>query len=157
MVAAAAAVDELPVAGWPAAAPRLREPSRLRLLCWTWAADGPPGGAVSVGRALPVPAGTVPVALAQADGAGSRAGRGGGGRRRGRAGRGDRAPGRAWWLVSATGVGYPVVDAETAAAIGITAAEPAPEAVLHLLPDRAGRSTVSVRPGGVLDRPPAPG
>ena len=37
-------------------------------------------------------------------------------------------------VVSATGVAYGVVDADSAAALGVTTAEPAPEAVLRLLP-----------------------
>jgi hypothetical protein len=48
-------------------------------------------------------------------------------------------PGRAagagpLWLVSATGVAHGVADDATAAALGITAVGPAPEAALRLLP-----------------------
>ena len=65
-----------------------------------------------------------------------------------------RVPGaEAAWLVSASGVGYPVLDAATAAAVGIGAAEPASEAVLRLLPDGP---PVDVRGAGrVLDLLPA--
>jgi hypothetical protein len=38
------------------------------------------------------------------------------------------------WLVAATGVTFGVADDATAAALGITAADPAPEAALRLLP-----------------------
>jgi hypothetical protein len=38
------------------------------------------------------------------------------------------------WLVSASGVAHGVVDDDTAAALGVAAAEPAPEAALRLLP-----------------------
>ena len=66
-----------------------------------------------------------------------------------------RAPGAGpLWLVSATGTTYGVIDDATAAALGLTAAEPAPEAALRLLPvggaldvHRAVR-TVDVLPAG---------
>ncbi len=148
VLAAAPVVDELPVAGWPAAAPRLRGPEAA-VLCWGWAADGPGEGSVWWGGGLPVPAGAVPVPLAQADGAGPRldaAAVGNGGAVR--VPRSDAA-----WLVSASGVGYPVLDAATAAAVGIGVAEPAPEAVLRLLP---GGPPVDLRGAGrVLDLLPA--
>ena len=89
-----------------------------------------------VGRDLPVAAGIAPVTLAQADGSGGKVdavavGAGGAVRATG--------PGRAagagpLWLVSGAGVGYGVADEPTAAALGIAAAEPAPEAALRLLP-----------------------
>ena len=97
-VAAAAAVDELPVAGWPPRAPRIWTAEQAGQLCWSWSADGPPGGAVWVGGALPLPAGTVPVALAQGGRGGFAGGRGGRGCRRGGAGAvgADPAPGPGW-------------------------------------------------------------
>jgi type VII secretion protein EccB len=157
VVASATAVDELPVAGWPAAAPRLWTVEQAALLCWTWAGDGPPAGGVWLGPALPVPAGTVPVALTQADGAGAlvdavAVGAGGAVRA---VGTGGGAGSGAVWLISGSGVAYPVVGADTAAAIGITATEPAPAAVVPLLPTGP---PLDVRAAGrVLDLPPAPG
>ncbi|HVH22869.1 MAG TPA: type VII secretion protein EccB, partial [Pseudonocardia sp.] len=76
---------------------------------------------------------TVPVALLRADGAGPQldavaVGTGGAVRAAGSG---------AWWLISATGVGYPVLGAETATALGITAAPPAPDVVLGLIPTGA--------------------
>jgi hypothetical protein len=137
-LAGATLVGDLPVDGWPPGAPRLREPADAPVLCWTWTAatapDGAPSGAVWVGAAEPQPARSV--TLAQADGPGTRVdavavGSGGAVRATG--------PGRSptagpLWLVSATGVTFGVADDATAAALGITTAEPAPEAVLRLLP-----------------------
>lgn len=138
--------------GWPDAVPRLRDDP---VVCWTWSPDG--GGSVVVGPALPVPAGAVPVDLVQADGSGERADAvvlapaGGGAVRATGPGR---APGAGpLWLVAATGVAYGVADGATAEALGVTAAEPAPEAALRLLPvggsldvSRAERA-VDVAPG----------
>ncbi len=129
------AAGGLAVDGWPAGAPRLRDAAEAPVLCWTWSADGGPEGGVWAGRAAPV-AGAEPVTLAQADGPGERidavaVGPGGAVR--------ATAPGRPpgagpLWLVSGTGVAYGVADDATAAALGITTAEPAPEAALRLLP-----------------------
>jgi type VII secretion protein EccB len=136
VLAAATFVDELQVAGWPAGSPPIREPVEAPVVCWTWSADGPQAGQVWMGSARPLPPDVSPVALAQADGAGERVdavavGAGGAVRATG--------PGRAagagpLWLVSATGVAHGVADDATAAALGITAVEPAPEAALRLLP-----------------------
>ncbi len=129
-------VDELQVDGWPSGVPRMREPGEVPVVCWTWAADGRPSGDVWMGDRLPLPAGISPVALAQADGPGDKVdaiavGAGGAVRATGP----GRAPGAGpLWLLSASGVAYGVVDDATAAAIGITAAEPAPEAALRLFP-----------------------
>lgn len=153
VVAGAAAVEELPVAGWPAGPPRLRDAADAPVVCWAWATDGGAGGEVWFGDDLPVPAGAVPVVLAQADGAGERVdavavGAGGAVRATGP----DREAGPVW-LVSATGVGYRVADDATAAALGITAAEPAPEPALRLLP--AGRPLDLAEADRVVDVLPA--
>jgi hypothetical protein len=148
-------VDALQLAGWPAGPVRVVEPDEAPVACWTWTPDRPEGDAW-FGRDLPLAAGVSPVALAQADGAGERVdavavGAGGAVRATG--------PGRAAgagpvWLVSAAGVGYGVTDGPTAAALGVAAAEPAPEAALRLLPTGkpldladAGRA-VDAAPGG---------
>jgi type VII secretion protein EccB len=148
VLASAVAVDELAVAGWPVGAPRLRAAEQAPVVCWNWASDGPPGGTVGVASALPLSAGTVPVTLAGADGPGAwldavAVGTGG-------AVRAD--PGGVW-LVSSTGVGYPVLDAATASAVGVTVTERAPEAVLRLLP--AGPPLDLRAAGRFDDLPPA--
>ncbi|WP_433556836.1 type VII secretion protein EccB [Pseudonocardia xinjiangensis] len=150
-LAAAALVDDLPVDGWPAGAPQLREPAESPVMCWTWTADGEPSGAVWTGAAEPLPTAAPPVALAQADGPGTHVdavavGPGGAVRATGP----GRQPGTGpLWLVAATGVGYGVADDATAAALGITAAEPAPEAALRLLP--AGPALDLAAAGRVVD------
>lgn len=128
-------VNTLKVDGWPTGAVRIAEPGDAPVTCWTWTPDRAQGD-VWFGRELPLSTGVSPVGLAQADGPGERVdavavGAGGAVRATG--------PGRAagagpLWLVSATGVGYGVASDATAAALGITAAEPAPEAALRLLP-----------------------
>ena len=128
-------VDTLPLAGWPAGPVRVVEPEDAPVTCWTWTPDRPAGDAW-FGRGLPLAAGVTPVGMAQADGPGERVdavavGPGGAVRATGP----GRAPGAGpLWLVSATGVGYGVADDATAAALGITAAEQAPETALRLLP-----------------------
>ena len=127
---------EIDVDGWPEAVPAPREVAEAPVVCWTWSAAG--GGSVLVGPTLPVPDGAAPVDLVQADGSGERADAAvlapaGGGAVR------ATGPGRAQgagplWLVSATGVTYGVADRPTAEALGVTAAEPAPEWALRLLP-----------------------
>jgi type VII secretion protein EccB len=126
-------VRRLELAEWPAVAPRLREPAEVPAVCWTWSGNNPAGG-VHLGRLPPSPG--PPVALAQADGAGDAldavaVGAGGAVR--------ATAPGMAadagvLWVVSSGGVAHGVPDEASAAALGITAAEPAPEAALRLLP-----------------------
>ena len=151
----AAIVDELPVEGWPAGAPRTLEPAEAPSVCWAWNAAGAPAGELRIGTAAPLPAGASPVPLAQADGQGERIDAvaiGSGGPVR------ATAPGRApdagpLWLVSATGVAYGVADAPTAAALGITAAEPAPEAALRLLP--TGPTLALAEAARVVDGLPA--
>jgi type VII secretion protein EccB len=134
-LAGAAVVEELPVGGWPDAAPRLLEAAEAPVLCWTWAAGGDPNGGIWTGATPPL-SGSAPVALAQADGPGERVDAvsvGAGGAVRGTAP--GRTPGAGpLWLVSGSGVAHGVADEETASALGIAAAEPAPEAVLELLP-----------------------
>ena len=131
----AAFVDTLKLDGWPMGAVHVEEPAEAPVTCWTWTPDRQAGG-VWFGRDLPLAAGVVPVALAQADGAGERldaaaVGAGGAVRASGP----GRAPGAGpLWLVSATGVGYGVASDTTATALGVTAADPAPEAALRLLP-----------------------
>jgi len=154
-LADAAVVDELPVAGWPEAVPRLTEAAEAPVICWTWAAGGDPVGAVWSGATLPV-AGPAPVRLAQADGAGDRLDAvavGPGGAVRGTGPGRDPAAGPLW-LVSGSGVAHAVADEATAAALGITAAEPAPDAVLRLLP--TGPPLDLAAAGQVVDVPPAP-
>ena len=155
VLAGATYVDTLQVQGWPAGAVRVVEPQDAPVTCWTWTPDRPAGD-VWFGRGLPLAGGVAPVALAQADGAGERVdavavGAGGAVRATG--------PGRAagagpLWLVSAAGVGFGVASDPTAAALGITAAEPAPEAALRLLP--TGRTldlADATRATDVLDAP----
>jgi type VII secretion protein EccB len=135
VVAALPALRRVDLAGWPAAAPVLREPAEAPATCWTW--SGAPGadpvGAVHLGT-MP-PAGPV-VALAGADGAGPAldavaVGAGGAVRATGP----GVPPGAGTvWLVSASGVAHGVADEPTAAALGIADPAPAPEAVLRLLP-----------------------
>lgn len=136
VLAAAPQAAELDVAGWPDAPPVLREVAEAPVVCWAWSA--PEAGALLVGSALPVPAGATAVDLVQADGTGERADAvvlapaGGGAVRATGPGR---SPGTGpLWLVAATGVAYGVADDATAAALGVTAAEPAPEWGLRLLP-----------------------
>jgi hypothetical protein len=155
VLARAAPAAELDIEAWPASVPRILGPAEAPYVCWTWAADADPAGGVLVGAALPVPAGTTPVALAQADGSGARAdavalGEGGAVR--------ATAPGRGpgagpLWLVSATGVAHVVVDAPSAAALGIARADPAPEAALRMLP--TGPSLDVVAATRVVDVLPA--
>lgn len=131
-------VDRLDVAGWPSAAPRLLEPAAAPVLCWTWSgAEGaPPEGAVFTGAALPAPERAVTLDLAGADGAGGRVDsvvldpKGGGPVRAGGPGGGAQA----LYLVSTGAVAYRIVDDETARHLGVTAAAPAPEAAVALLP-----------------------
>ena len=58
------------------------------------------------------------------------------------------------WLVSGSGVAYAVADEDTAAALGVTAAGLAPEAVLRLLP--TGPTLDLAAAGQVVDVLPAP-
>lgn len=138
VLAVARSVDGLDVTRWPVSSPRILDPAEAPFVCWTWVADGRPETGVLLGTSLPVPAGGVTVALAQADGAGARADNvvladGGGGPVR--ATGPGRAPGAGpLWLVSATGVTHGVADADSAEALGITRAQPAPEAALRMLP-----------------------
>jgi type VII secretion protein EccB len=132
VVAAAAAVHPLDLAGWPATAPHLREPAEASGTCWSWTGASPEGE-IRIGR---MPGAAPPVVLAGADGEGAALDAvavGAGGTVRATAP--GVAPGAGTlWVVSATGVAYGVADADSAAALGVTTVEPAPEAVLRLLP-----------------------
>lgn len=154
-LARTAVVDELPVAGWPDAAPRLTEAAEAPVLCWAWAAGGDPAGAVWTGAAPPV-AGRAAVQLAQADGPGDRVDAvavGPGGAVRGTSEGSEPGVGPLW-LVSGGGVAHGVADDATATALGITSAEPAPEAALRLLP--VGPPLDLAAAGRVADVLPAP-
>ncbi|WP_103381836.1 type VII secretion protein EccB [Pseudonocardia dioxanivorans] len=125
---AALRVSTPPLGEWPA--PPARWAERSPVVCRTWT---PNGARVGVGDALPVPSGAVTVDLAQRDGPGPRTdavvlGEGAGGPVR---------TGTGPALVSTTGVVHHVADDATAAALGLGAAEPAPDAVLALLPTGA--------------------
>jgi type VII secretion protein EccB len=128
-VADVAAIRLLDLAGWPAVAPRLREPAEEPVTCWTWSGDpgADPAGGLHLGRLL---AAGVPVAVAGADGAGGAVdavvvGAGGAVRETGPGG---------LWLISSAGVAHAVPDERSAGALGVRGAAPAPEVVLRLLP-----------------------
>lgn len=135
VVAGAAAVRVLDLAGWPEVAPRLPEPAEAPAVCWTWsgAPGADPAGGLYLGR---MPSSGAPVALARADGPGDALDGvvvGAGGAVRATA-PGTPAGAGTVWLVSAGGVAHGVRDEASAAALGITAPAPAPEAALRLLP-----------------------
>lgn len=118
-------------------------------VCWQWGPNGL-GGTVTTAAAPPVPAGRSATPLAQADGAGPRldavslpasgalvacavseAQRGCTAPQNGSSGQQSSG---ALWLVSETGVGYPIANPETAAALGVRAVLPAPADALRALP-----------------------
>src|SRR5882757_1629016 len=118
-------------------------------VCWHWGPNGL-GGAVTTAAAPPVPAGRSATPLAQADGAGPRldavslpasgalvacavsdAQRGCTAPQAGSSGQQSSG---ALWLVSETGVGYPIANPETAAALGVRSVLPAPADALRALP-----------------------
>jgi type VII secretion protein EccB len=146
----------LDATGWPSGAVPALGPAEAPVVCWTWSAGADPAGSTLVAAGLPVPPGAPVVPLAQDGGEAADAvvlaPAGGGAVRATGPGR---TPGAGpLWLVSATGTAYGVADDATAAALGVTAAEPAPEAALRLLPvggaldvHRAVR-TVDVLPAG---------
>jgi type VII secretion protein EccB len=114
-------------AGWPATAPRLREPADAPAVCWIWSGEpgADPAGGVHIG---PAPSAGTPVAP---DGATVVVGAGGAVR--------ATAPGvppgaGTLWVLTPGGVAHGVADDATAAALGITRVAPAPEAALRLLP-----------------------
>jgi type VII secretion protein EccB len=135
VVAHLAPVRRLDVAGWPVAAPVLREPVETPVTCWTWSGEpgADPAGGLHLGR---MPTAGARVVLAGADGAGIGldavvVGEGGAVR--------ASAPGVApeagtVWVVSSGGVAHGVADDATAAALGIGDPAPAPESALRLLP-----------------------
>jgi type VII secretion protein EccB len=138
VVAGVATVHRLDLAGWPQVAPRLLESAEAPVTCWTWSgeAGADPAGGVHVGRMWS--AGR-PVVLAGADGAGEALDAvvvGAGGTARATA-PGVPAGVGTMWVVSAGGVAHGVADPTSAAALGIAAVEPAPEAALRLLPTGA--------------------
>ncbi|MGE3287528.1 MAG: type VII secretion protein EccB [Pseudonocardia sp.] len=151
-------VERLDVRGWPDAAPRLTDLAAAPVTCWTWSGEDGPQGRVLLGRAVPAPPGVRPVALAQADGAGPLLdavvlGSGGGPVRSVAAAGPLDSGGLA--LVSETGVVHGIADADTAAALGIDAASPAPREALDLLPTGP---RLDVRDAGALvDVPVAAG
>lgn len=129
-------VQELPAAAWPARPLHVVAPADARVTCWRWSGDSDMGGVAWIGRSLPLPAGATPVRLAQADASGPELDEvavGPGGAVRGVVA--GRAPGSGpVWLVSSTGVAYGVADPVTAAVLGVTDAQAAPERILRLLP-----------------------
>jgi hypothetical protein len=135
VVAHLAPVRRLDVAGWPVAAPALREPVETPVTCWTWSGEpgADPAGGLYLGR---MPTVGPRVALAGADGAGIgldavMVGEGGAVR----ASTPGVAPGVGTvWVVSSGGVAHGVADDATAAALGIDDPAPAPESALRLLP-----------------------
>jgi type VII secretion protein EccB len=134
IVAAVPGVHPLDLTGWPEVAPRLAGPADEPATCWTWSSE--PGadqaGGVYVGR-MPSAAA---VTLARADGPGEALDAvvvGAGGAVRATA-QGVAAGTGTLWVVSAAGVAHGVPDDASAAALGITAAAPAPESALRLLP-----------------------
>lgn len=157
-VAGVAVVDRLPVRGWPAAAPRLADLATAPVVCWTWSGEATPEGRVSLGRSVPAPAGARTVRLAQADGSGPLLdevvlGAGGGPVRSVSAAGPLDSGGLA--LVSETGVVHGIADADTARALGIRAALPAPKEALDLLPAAPGLDLGTA--GALVDVPGLPG
>jgi len=117
-------------------------------VCWQWAANGL-GGAVTTAAGAPVPNGRAATPLAQADGSGPRldavslpasgalvvcAVSGAQPSCPANTDRNGEQSGGALWLVSETGVGYPIANPETAGALGVRAAVPAPAEALRALP-----------------------
>ena len=134
VVADLPALRALDLAGWPAAAPVLREPAEAPAACWTW--SGLPADEVGGVYLGPMPTTGPLVTLASADGAGAgldAVAVGAGGAVRATA-PGVPAGAGTVWLLSASGVAHGVADEATGAALGIADPAPAPEAVLRLLP-----------------------
>ena len=134
VVADLPALRALDLAGWPAAAPVLREPAEAPAACWTW--SGVPADQVGGVYLGPMPTVGPLVTLAGADGAGTgldAVAVGAGGAVRATA-PGVPAGAGTVWLLSASGVAHGVADEATGAALGIADPAPAPEAVLRLLP-----------------------
>lgn len=150
VVAAVPVVHPLDLAGWPEVAPRLPEPAETPVICWTWSGEpgADPAGGVYLGR-TPWAGGVV--TLARADGAGDALDAvvvGAGGAVRATA-PGVAAGAGTLWVVSGSGVVHGVPDDASAAALGITAAAPAPESALRLLP--AGASLDVARADRAVD------
>jgi type VII secretion protein EccB len=136
------------LADYPAAIPRFVSGPAASTICWQWAPSGL-GGGVLAAPAPPLPGGRVATRLAQADGAGPlldevsvpaghalvgcavSVGTDCSARRLDQAG--QRGTG-ALWLVSETGVGYPIANDETATALGVRSWTPVPAEALRALP-----------------------
>jgi type VII secretion protein EccB len=154
-------VEELPVRGWPAAAPRLVEVGEAPVVCWWWTGEGQaPASRVLLGGALPAPAQARTVQLAQADRGGPLLDTvvlgAGGGPVRAVSAAGPLDSGGVF-LVSETGVAYGVAAGETARVLGISAPLPAPEPALALLPGRSAPALDVATAGAVVDVPAQPG
>lgn len=135
-------INALPMAApeWVKQYPAAVSPVSAGALCWRWDAGGA-NPALTLAPALPVPAGRPPVVLAQADGPGSQLDQvsfPGGVAIAASAVAGTEEPATArpggYWLVSATGVAYPVATEDTARALGIGSAAPVSLDALTALP-----------------------
>lgn len=146
------ALPRVPVPGldaYPAVLPKIVEGADAGAVCWQWAANGL-DGTVTTAAVLPVPPGRASTQLAQAGRAGAvldavslpasgalvacavttaQPGCAAPG-----AGPSGQQSGGGLWLVSETGVGYPIANPETATALGVRAAAPAPAEALRALP-----------------------
>jgi type VII secretion protein EccB len=138
------------LARYPAVLPRIVDPPDAGTVCWQWPANGV-GGTVTTAAAPPVPPRRPVTQLAQAgrQGALDAVSLPAGGALvacavsttqpacpapSDRATERTASSGGPLWLVSETGVGYPIANAETAAALGVTSAVPAPADALRMLP-----------------------
>jgi hypothetical protein len=131
------------LAGYPPVVPTIVEGPAAAALCWRWAPGGY-GGELTASPRLPLAPGRSTTSLAQADHGGARldavalppraavvacsvTGSGSGCSS-------SAAAAGALWLMSDTGVGYPIADAETALALGIREWQPVPADALRELP-----------------------
>jgi type VII secretion protein EccB len=144
---------------YPQVQPVIEQGRDAAVVCWQWAADGR-SGSVTVAPGPPLREGQTITHLAQSDGAGPKL---------------DAVslPGAAalsavavvagapqadgYWLVSETGVAYPVQDRETAQALGLRSPVPVPMAALRAMPQgpRLDLAAASRTVGTLTD--PAPG
>lgn len=146
-IRAARIVDSLPVAAFPDRAPELV--GDRGALCVSWRA-ATPDLTLLAGSRLPLPAGRAPVTLAQADGHGP-------------AldavymppGRSAHARAGARYLVTDTGVRFPVHDDNAAHDLGLPAPVPAPWPILRTLPagPELGREQASIARDSVAGGP----
>lgn len=135
------------LSGYPDVLPRIVSGPDAGTVCWQWGPDGR-GGTVIAPAVAPVPPGQATTRLAQADGAGDRldevslpAGAAlvacavsQGSDCSARRDRSGEQADRSLWLVSGTGVGYPIAGDETATALGIRSWTPVPTDALRALP-----------------------